>query len=77
MACSAITHIVTPEDIAPAAQVAVLQRELAATEGLEEHDPVLVASVLPTIQSSFSSHAISRQFQSLIALPYSLLLIHQ
>ena len=67
----------TPKDIAPAAQAAVPQRELAAVEGPEEPDPVLAVSTLPTTQSIFSSHDVSRQSQPLIDLPYSLLLIHQ
>ena len=76
VACSVGTRIVTPENIAPVVQVSVLQWELAAVEGPEEPDPVVAASTLPTTQSMFSSHGVSRQFQPLVALPYSLLLIH-
>ena len=71
------THRVTLEDIAPVAQAVVPQEELAAVEGSKEPDPVLASFILPTTQSMFSSHDISRQFQPLIVLPYSLLLIHQ
>ena len=67
----------TPKDTAPAMQVAVLQEELVAVEGSKEPDPILTASALSTIQSIFSSHGVSRQFQLLVVLPYSLLLIHQ
>ena len=66
----------TSKDIAPTAQAAILQEELVAVEGSKEPDPILTASALSTIQSIFSSHGVSRQFQLLVALPYSLLLIH-
>ena len=52
----------TSEDTAPTAQAAVLQRELATVERPGELDPVLVASVLPTTISKFSSHGVSCQF---------------
>ena len=77
MVCSVETHTVTPEDIALAAQAAILQGELATMEGPKELDLVLATSALPTTQSMFSSHGVSHQFQLLVALPYSLLLIHQ
>ena len=48
----------TPEDIAPTLQVAVLQEELATVEGPEELDTVLPISALLTTQSMFSSHGI-------------------
>ena len=67
----------TQEDIAPVAQVAVPQGELAAVEGPEEPNSVLAAFALPTTQSMFSSHGVSCQFQLLVALSYPLLLIHQ
>ena len=49
-------------------------------EGSEEPEVpnhVLAASTLPTSQSKFSFHGVSRQFQLLVDLPYHLLLIHQ
>ena len=51
---------------------AVLQRELAATEGPKEPevlDPVSTASALPTSQPEFSFHGVSRQFQLLTTQP--------
>ena len=52
----------TSKDIAPTAQAAVLQEELAVVEGPEEPDLVLAASTLPTTQSTFSSHGVSHKF---------------
>ena len=77
VACSAGTHTMTLADIAPAAQDAVPLGELAAREGPEELDLVLATFALLTTQSVLLSHGISRQLQPLVALPYSLLLIHQ
>ena len=77
MACFVGTHTVTSEDIAPIAQVVVPQGELMVMEGPKEPNSVLAAFALPTTQSMFSSHGVSCQFQSLIALSYPLFLIHQ
>ena len=77
MACFIGTHTVTSEDIAPTAQVAVPQGELMVMEGSKEPNLVLATSALLTTQSMFSSHRVSHQFQLLVTLPYSLLLIHK
>ena len=74
------THTVTLEGITLVVQAVVPQGELVAVEGPKEPevpDPILATSALPTSQSMFSSHGVSHQFQPLIVLPYSLLLIHQ
>ena len=80
MACFVETHTVTLEGITLTVQAVVPQGELVVGEGPEEPevpDLVLAASILPTSQSKLSFHGVSHQFQPLIVLPYSLLLIHQ
>ena len=78
--CFVETHTMTLAGIVPSVQAAASQWELAAVEGPKEPevlDPVSAASALPTSQSKFSFHGISRQFQLLTTQHYCLRLIHQ